>query len=477
MKNFTLYIFSLLAFLCFCTTRAGAQNDDQHKDTTIYISIFRQYELITEANRGNAIAQHTLGLCYLNGFSFPADTQKAVYWIKKAADNNLPAAHYNYGVMLYNGTGVDWNPFEAYKHVMRAASVKMKEALYLAGIFYTDNLVVPRDDKKAQYYFDSFADTLHKKPDTTGSNVSEVIVDSQSITIAREIQELANKDADYNSYGNMLIQRLFSGKITKDFSEIIKDTAVYRKITEQAAAGNSDAQVLLGLCYEKGITLRQDDIMALEYYFRSISLDSKLGNIFLIKFYHDRNTFETKLSRINAEVRKNNPAAMYVIYSLTAAGLNNSITSGEAFEILKKAALAGHLPSVVELGLCYFRGRFVKRDSDKAMEFFRFAASKGYGEAGIWMANLNIQEKFTYQPSSETLSYLAAASEKGIMHAQVLLGYCYEKGLGVDTNPAKAAKLYRAALAHGNKGAYTALRRMHDKLRPGSPDFAIKASE
>jgi len=48
------------------------------------------------------------------GEGIPADTAQAIYWIKKAADKNLTAAKYNYGIMLINGIGVSWNPFSAF---------------------------------------------------------------------------------------------------------------------------------------------------------------------------------------------------------------------------------------------------------------------------------------------------------------------------------------------------------------------------
>ena len=74
-------------------------------------SLIAGYVLVTEANRNDPFAQHELGIRYLLGSGFPADTVKAIYWIRKAADQNLPSARFNYGIMLYNGVGVPWNPY------------------------------------------------------------------------------------------------------------------------------------------------------------------------------------------------------------------------------------------------------------------------------------------------------------------------------------------------------------------------------
>ena len=69
-------------------------------------SLIAGYVLVTEANRNDPYAEHELGLRYLLANGFQADTAKAIYWIRKAVDQNLPAARFNYGIMLYNGIGV-----------------------------------------------------------------------------------------------------------------------------------------------------------------------------------------------------------------------------------------------------------------------------------------------------------------------------------------------------------------------------------
>ena len=107
--------------------------------------IWQQFSLIREANAGNAFAQHELGLRYLLGDGVVADTIQGAIWIKKAADQNLTSAIFNYGILQLNGWGVPWNPFEAFKSFMSAAESGMAQAQHIVGLFYTDNLIVKRD--------------------------------------------------------------------------------------------------------------------------------------------------------------------------------------------------------------------------------------------------------------------------------------------------------------------------------------------
>jgi len=120
--------------------------------------IWQQFRLTREANTGDPLAQHELGLRYLMGESVAADTAYAVYWIKKAADQNLTSAKYNYAILLINGMGVEWNPFVAFKYFKSAAENGMVQAQYIVGVLYTDNLTVKRDWNQSYYWIKKSAE-------------------------------------------------------------------------------------------------------------------------------------------------------------------------------------------------------------------------------------------------------------------------------------------------------------------------------
>ena len=71
--------------------------------------LWKQFNLIREANSGDPLAEHELGIRYLLGDGVRADTLLGAYWIRKAVEKNLTAAEYNYGILLMNGWGVKWN--------------------------------------------------------------------------------------------------------------------------------------------------------------------------------------------------------------------------------------------------------------------------------------------------------------------------------------------------------------------------------
>ena len=57
------------------------------------------------ADKGNARAQHLLGLMYDNGEGVVQDYRQAVAWYSKASAQGNADAQYNLGMMYGNGTG------------------------------------------------------------------------------------------------------------------------------------------------------------------------------------------------------------------------------------------------------------------------------------------------------------------------------------------------------------------------------------
>ena len=144
--------------------------------------IWQKFKLTQEANAGDPLAQHELGLRYLLGEGMPADTTQAVYWIKKAADQNLTSAKYNYAILLFNGIGVPWDPFAAFKLLKSAADDGMVQAQYVVGILYTDNLTIRRDFNLAYYWIKKAAENEYEPAKEIISEIeprtSKTIVDS-----------------------------------------------------------------------------------------------------------------------------------------------------------------------------------------------------------------------------------------------------------------------------------------------------------
>ncbi len=106
-----------------------------------------------------------------------------------------------------------------------------------------------------------------------------------------------------------------------------------------------------------------------------------------------------------------------------------------AFKWWKKAAEQGVVDAQYKVGLCYFGGDGVGKNSDKAKEWFYKAAQQGHAEAqykyGLWYAG------------SEELKWLRKAAEQGHVDAQCQVGYKVRNG-------DEAVKWFRMAAEQGN---------------------------
>ena len=270
--------------------------------------IQKQFNLIHDANSGNALAQHELGLRYLLGEDgMTADTIKGAYWVGKAAEQNLTAACFNYGILLINGWGVEWNPFKAYDYFLKAASDGMPQAQHLVGILYTDNLIVKKDNLEAYKWirkasdqgympaietkndlekylppniFSANQDSSHNKvtgksrnADTSlSSQLGLVFIDFE--TIYDTIMEVTDKHLieDLFHESNEILADTLGLKAT-DSQLVNINTQRISVLEEYAGVGNSEALTILGRLYEKGIYFEKDLIKASTNYILASQLN------------------------------------------------------------------------------------------------------------------------------------------------------------------------------------------------------------
>jgi TPR repeat protein len=503
----------IIYFLCILTisiygqdsTRSQAFKDNQPpkypRVSAKYpsYSLIAGYLLMTEANRGDPFAQHELGIRYLIGSGFQADTVKAIYWIRKAVDQNLPAAKFNYGILLYNGIGVPWNPFEAYQNFKSAANVGLPEAQFAVALSYTDNLALNRDLNKAYHYFKLSAATGYKPavealkeivkngfiPPTDSltqndrDNLPKRVDDSSPIINpnwdvdyydfekknnttknAKQITELLNKKPQE------LKRYLGLDDITPE--QMPKDTSGISLLKFAAQSGSPEALLIFARSYEDGVITEKNPILAAVDYLQAYRLGSYKAAQYLLNLLQSKD-FENNLKQ---KVTESNPDALYAWAAISALGFSNQITNQQALDFLKKAVDKKHISSMIEMGLLYSSGKLVKKDPVKAIEFWNMAKDLGSKEAEVRIALSHIVDS-TSANISEDVKIIMQIANEGSVFAETALGYCFERGAGVKENKAKAVKYYRGAAQRGNEAAYNSLKRLYDELRPYDDEFKI----
>ena len=486
--------------LAFKKNRPGKRTTLFYQPDLSY-QLWKQFNLIREANSGDPLAQHELGIRYLLGDGVQADTLLGAYWIHKAVEQNLTAAEFNYGILLMNGWGVNWNPFDAYDYFMKAAKDSMPQAEYIIGIFYTDNLVVKRDWSAAYKWIKDASNAGFEPAKKTLKELKEkipkTILDTSDTSAANSKKEKTYKEdnslastlglsfIDFESVvdtvkevSNKMLQKdlLLTGnkKILDTLTEYDNvlpeiDTTDIPYLLESAESGCPEALNFIGRFYEKGIYYPQNLITALAYYLRALRLDSPKSPWLIWNISKNKEIAE----ELQRQINEKNPEAMFVWYGLFAFGFNNQIVKEDAIRLLKQAALLKYIPALNELGLLYNNGKLIKSVDKKAYTIWREAKDLGSEEAKIRLATAEVFGYLQTNDIDSSIKVLMDGDRLGSILSQVALAYCYEEGTGLKKDKAKAVKYYRMSAQRGNSFAYDQLKRMYDEIRPDQGEFKI----
>lgn len=449
--------------------------------------LWQDFMLVRGANKGEAASQHELGLRYLFGEGFAPDTAKAAHWIAQAAMQRLPTACFNYGILLNNGWGTEWNPFSAYAFFQFAASRRVPEAQYALGLFLLDNLAVGRDESEARCWIRAASDSgyapavelfvrLEKRAPRSGaagddsrgsspaaarnSGLGLVFLDfsqDTSIHVSDEmlLDDLAASTSDSAHRG---LPHESLGRLNEEDLSSVKT---------RADAGSPEALALLGRWHDSRSP--RDPVQATLAYARAVRLDSPRAPELLWNLTRSKGYFETLQSAVD---RGNHDAAV-AWASLVALGFDRQLTDEQAFGFLRKAAEAGHVQSMVELGLCYVTGRWAKQDREQGLGWWKRARARGSAEAATRLISTALLSGVEPVPAAEELAELGEAARLGSVQAELALAYARETGRGAGKDIAAAVKAYRLIAQRGNRVAYESLRRMYDAKRPPGEEFIV----
>jgi TPR repeat protein len=466
--------------------------------------IWQKFRLTQEANAGDPLAQHELGLRFLLGEGVPADTAQAVYWIKKAADHNLTSAKYNYAILLINGIGVQWDPYASFKLFESAANDGMVQAQYVVGILYTDNLTVQRDYNLAYYWIKKAADNEYEPAQKIVSKleprVSKNVVDSLLSDSGKSKDKNPIPDPSENLTSNIGLVFIDFESITDSsiaitdsmlidnidiigtdsLSKILladKPTTLKQLATKQnveilgllANNGSPEAQTILGKMYEQGIYYKKNLVDAGVYYYRALRNDSPSGTYVLWQLSQQQ-TFQQLVQR---ESENGNVIAMFLWYGLTSIGFDRNIAISDALNLLDESANALYLPAMVESGLNYYSNRFGRYNSETGLSLWESASQLGSEEAETRLIASRLLDAFDGYNKSEDFKKLKNTANEGSLFAMVSVGLCYEQGLGTIQSVPDAVNYFKMAAQRGSRFAYEELKRIYDEMRPSDAQFLI----
>ncbi|MCH8941861.1 MAG: sel1 repeat family protein [Bacteroidetes bacterium] len=459
--------------------------------------LWHQFKLVQKAKGGDPIAEHELGLRYLMGEGFVSDTTLGAKWIGNAARKDLTSAEYNYAILLNNGWGVEWNPFQAYDYFQKAALDGMPQAEYILGVTHLNNLVVKKDLLTAYEWLKKSAESgflpakeyliklekkispeklkkakksVTKKSSKKRKTFSNYLTSSTptglEIIDFDLIQDSATIITDKHILGALLTETNINLADTLGITEkndsslnILKSGLPF--LNQSAEAGNPEALTLLGRMHQKGKYFKKDNIKAAAYYLRAARLNLPIAANLLFQLSKNKKL----IFEIRKAAKKQEAIPMYIWYGLYVLGIQKDIAPKDAFKLLYQSANKKYIPAMVELGLSYYTGNLIKKDKDRAKKVWESAAKLESEEALTRIAATNILEK-KYKNIKLDIDILMKSEKMGSILAEVTLASLYEKGIGVKKDKTKAVMYYRSAAQRGNSFAFNQLRKMYDEIRP-----------
>lgn len=161
------------------------------------------YWLRKAAEQGYAWAQFWLGMLCIGRRGVPQDDKLAVYWIRKAAEQGHRRGQFELGWLYSDGRGVEQNDEQAICWFRKAAEQGDESAQYNLGLRYEGGRGVCQDDKQAVYWYRKAAEQGHERVQcklgcmySKGRGVEQN--DEQAIYWFRKAAEQGDEDAQYN---------------------------------------------------------------------------------------------------------------------------------------------------------------------------------------------------------------------------------------------------------------------------------------
>jgi uncharacterized protein len=146
------------------------------------------------AEQGNALAQNSLGVMYVEGKGVSQDSDEAIRWFRKAADQGLAEAQTNLGWMYVEGKSVSQDYAEAAKWFRNAADQGFAVAQYNLGGMYGRGEGVPRDFVLAFMWF-SLAEKNGFQPASQLRESAEAfLTPSQIVEAQKRVSEWKNSE-------------------------------------------------------------------------------------------------------------------------------------------------------------------------------------------------------------------------------------------------------------------------------------------
>lgn len=328
-------------------------------------------ELENKAKGGDVHAQYDLGCRYLEGKDVGKDYKKAVKWLKKASKAQLAEAEYELAECYTNGYGVKRDFYLANKLFLSAAEKGFAPALYVVGarLYWDDN----RMAGLLNIHTFDFVETKKKGFEymlKAAKQGYELALDEFYLYGKTRVEapvwfeELA--ELGYSKFQVWLGDYYLSTE--NENHDLEKSMYWYGRAAEQ---GDVDAQLILGHMYSL-----KDKNMALYWYEKAAEAGKSLAIADAAYMNYENGDYEKAVywwkKAENGEPRYKAPYYLGICYYY-GRGIDQDYN--KAYSYFKKDSL--NSDAMAMIGECYYYGRGVGQNYAEAVKCFQKVLQTG----------------------------------------------------------------------------------------------------
>lgn len=214
------------------------------------------------------------------------------------------------------------------------------------------------------------------------------------------------------------------------------------QLQQAAGFGLPDAMTVLGVIFENGLGMKENQIRAHELFEGAASQGNAFAAYCLAERYltgiGDVTDFAKAAHWYERSAKLDYPPAMLALSTLHEAGYGVARDPAKALEYARQAAERDYSPAISALAHMYAGGIGIARDEGQALSLYERAGNAGDADACVQAAAL-IERQSPADRGGEAVAWYRRAADLGSREARERLVDIYTLGLlGEKADPAKA---------------------------------------
>ncbi len=417
------------------------------------------------ADAGDMEAQTSIGYGYASGsYGLTIDYDKALYYTRKAANQNYDSAIYNLGLFYFNGAGVEQDFDKASAYFKQAAMKGLAPAQFYYGTCLS---IDSTDIDQANFWIQKSADQGYIPAFAV---VAEHYLNQEDYAQAIKYAQMAADAGDAVGMSLLATMYYLGSGAEKDLEQA-------RYWAQQAADQENNAgYTILGLIYydeenylfakaylEKGAQLgnnRAREALAEMYHEgKGVEKDAEKARAFLtdaiadgdeeakllLSLYNlkDNHNDLDAVAHDEQSIDSNDPIALLILSARYKEGMGVEQDLKKAFQLCKKAADMGYAPAQYDLASYYRHGQGTAKDDREAFNYLLKSAKQDCDIAYGTLSDCYYFGRGTAVNYPEARYWAEKGVEKDDTIAYYIMGIYYYQGAATAPNYEKALSYFQ----------------------------------